>query len=454
MTEDTIAAISTPIGEGGIAIIRVSGRNAFPLADQIFTTRTGKPSAFPSHTIHFGRITRAGRTLDHAMLSLMRAPHSYTTEDTVEFNCHGGIFVARAVLALCLEHGARLAEPGEFTKRAFLNGRLDLAQAEAVMDLISAKTDRAQLAATNALEGHFSRQVEAIRSRLMNVLAHIEAQLDFPEDDIAPATRDKLLSEVRDICTALQKLLSTSQEGKILRQGISIAIIGRPNAGKSSLMNMLLGEERSIVTPTAGTTRDTIDEYINIRGIPIRLTDTAGIRKGRGEAENIGVKRARKALQESDMAIHVIDGSKPISKEDVSLNISNRDKRIIIVINKIDLEVRAIIDGSFLGNKIVSISCTTTEGLESLKDEIEEEVWHGLKHDTSSGFTVNERHTDAINRAIDSLKRGAQDMDRNESLDIVAQTYRVGLLAIGEIVGKTSTEDLLSSIFSNFCIGK
>ncbi|MEI6083377.1 MAG: tRNA uridine-5-carboxymethylaminomethyl(34) synthesis GTPase MnmE [Verrucomicrobiota bacterium] len=454
MIDDTIAAISTPIGEGGIAIIRVSGSKALTIADQMFIARTGKPSAFATHTIHLGKIVRAGQIVDHAMLSVMRAPGSYTTEDTVEFNCHGGMFVARTVLSLCLEHGARLAEPGEFTKRAFLNGRLDLAQAEAVMDLISAKTDRAQLAATNALEGHLSRQVETIRVRLITILAHIEAQLDFPEDDLPTATRDTLLRETRDICSELDKLLSTGREGKILRQGVSISIIGRPNVGKSSLMNLLLGEERSIVTSKPGTTRDTIEEFVNVRGIPIRVTDTAGIRSARGVVEAIGINRTRKAIQESDLTILVVDNSRRLSEADEDFISRYKDKIEIVVINKVDTLSRLKLSDIFNNVTVVKVSCVTGFGREQLKDAIEYAVWRGLKHQDSTDFTINERHLEAITRAVASLQEGINKIESRDTLDVVAQFYRIGLSAIGEVVGKTSTEDLLSSIFSNFCIGK
>lgn len=454
MTDDTIAAISTPIGAGGIAIIRVSGPNSLAIADQLFQAKAGKPSTFLTHTIHLGQVVQNGKTVDHAMLSVMRAPHSYTTEDTVEFNCHGGIFIARTVLTLCLEFGARLADPGEFTKRAFLNGRLDLAQAEAVMDLISAKTQRAQAAATNALEGHLSKQVELIRARLITVVAHIEAQLDFPEDDIAPATHDNLISEVRDICDDLKRLLSTGYEGKILRQGVSVAIIGRPNVGKSSLMNLLLGEERSIVTPVPGTTRDTIEECVNLRGLPVRLIDTAGMRKGRGIAERIGIDKSHKSLLSSDIVIHVLDSSRRLSDEDRHFNSLYFGKPNITVINKVDKKSILRLSLEFNSQDILRISCATGYGIEQLKDAIERAIWHGKEHTLSSDFVINERHANAIQRSIDSLQRGLYEMEKRIGLDVVAQSYREGLSSIGEIVGKTATEDLLSTIFSNFCIGK
>src|SRR5271154_3764049 len=273
--DDTIAAISTPIGEGGIAIIRVSGPCAFDVAERIFHARRGRVSEFPTHTLHFGTIGTNGHCIDQVMLAVMRAPRTYTKEDTVEINCHGGVLTARKVLALCLQSGARLAEPGEFTKRAFLNGRLDLTQAEAVMDLIRAKSDRAHTAAIHELEGHLSKKIDEAREKLIAILAHIEAHIDFPEEDIAPETKETLLRDTEAVSGFICSLLATAREGKILRHGISVAIVGRPNVGKSSLMNALIGSDRSIVTAVPGTTRDTIEENASISGIPFRLTHTA-----------------------------------------------------------------------------------------------------------------------------------------------------------------------------------
>src|ERR1035437_1841790 len=309
--EDTIAAISTPIGEGGIAIIRVSGPRAFELADLIFHSLRGKPSEFPSHTIHFGTVGTNGDVIDQVMLSVMRDPRTYTKEDTIEINCHGGLLTARKLLSLCLQNGLRLAEPGEFTKRAFLNGRLDLAQAEAVMDLIQARTERAHAVAVHELRGHFSKKVEDARQLLLTIIAHIEAHIDFPEEGISPDTRESLLRDTRSVLNFLESLLATAREGKILRDGIIVTIVGRPNVGKSSLLNALLGEDRSIVTPIPGTTRDTIEALANIKGIPFLFTDTAGMRRARGRVEAAGIQRTEDAIQRSEIILHVVDASRP-----------------------------------------------------------------------------------------------------------------------------------------------
>lgn len=448
--EDTIAAISTPIGEGGIAIIRISGPKALTVADAIFVSKKDQPSSFASHTIHLGEIVRDGQLLDQVLLAVMRAPKTYTMEDTVEINCHGGLLTVRSILALCLRSGARLAEPGEFTKRAFLNGRLDLTQAEAVMDLISAKSSRAQISAANALDGHLSRRVEAVREKLMTILAHVEAHIDFPEEDIAPNTRDGLIKATDEIISTLNELSATAKEGKILRQGLTIAIVGRPNVGKSSLMNALLGEDRSIVTSIAGTTRDTVEEFASIRGIPVHLIDTAGIRTSRGTVEKIGIQRSHKILEESDLRILILDSSRVLSADDQKLLAKCQGLKTIIVQNKVDLNNRLKINET----ESVKVSCLTGNGIEELKNLIESAALgeaHGLK---TADITINDRHKDSIRRATEALAIGQTEMMEGHSLELVAQPYRVALSAIGEIVGRTSTEDLLGKIFSTFCIGK
>ena len=454
MTDDTIAAISTAIGEGGIAIVRLSGLRAFEIADAIFVSSRGKPSEFPSHTIHFGKIGRNGDLIDQVMLSVMRAPRTYTTEHVVEINCHGGSLAARKILAACLTHGARLAEPGEFTKRAFLNGRIDLTQAEAVMDLISAKTDLAHSAAAHALDGHLTKHVEQARQRLIMVLAHLEAQIDFPEDDISPDTRAKLVRNADDVNQQLRGLLATSREGKILREGVAVAIIGRPNVGKSSLMNVLLGHERSIVTPIPGTTRDTIEETANIRGIPVRFTDTAGIRKARSAVEGIGVERSRNALTASALVLFVLDASRPFTQADRVLEDLCAEKPALLVLNKIDLPRKLKLPPNSRTLPSAEVCAVTGDGIERLKDLIADKVWSGQATTNEFDVAINERHADALARAIDALTRALELLKSAAPNEVASQELRIGLDAIGEIVGRTSTEDILDKIFSTFCIGK
>ena len=453
--EDSIAAISTPVGEGGLAVIRISGPRALAIADALFVSAAGRPSTYPSHTIHFGRITGdQQQTLDEVLLTVMRSPRTYTTEDLVEINCHGGRQIARCILAQCLRHGARLADPGEFTKRAFLNGRIDLTQAEAVMDVISAKTDRAHAVAEHALEGRLSRAMEGIRQQLLAGLAHIEAHIDFPDEDISPATREQLAADLEQIIAAMSNLLATAKEGKILRDGISIAIFGRPNVGKSSLMNALLGEERSIVTAIPGTTRDTVEESANIRGIPIRFTDTAGIRKPRGKVEKLGVERSHNSLNISDICIHILDSSKPLSPVDIELAKRYDGKQVIRLLNKIDLPRKLILPPQLQHTNVLEVSALNGQGVEQLKDRIEHELLKTSITAADFEIAVNERQADALQRSIKELNSGLRDLRSNVNIELVAQQIRIGFSVIGEIVGKTTTEDLLDSIFSTFCIGK
>ena len=454
LIEDTIAAISTPIGVGGIAIIRVSGKRALQVADAIFVSKAGKPSSFPTHTIHLGRVCDNGNSVDQVLLSIMRAPRSYTAEDVVEINCHGGPLTARDILALCVKHGARLAEPGEFTKRAFLNGRIDLTQAEAVMDLINAKTRRAQAAAELALEGHLSKGIAAARDKLIEVLAHIEAHIDFPEEDIDTGTRKHWLREVDVTIELLRSLLASANEGKILRHGIAVAIVGRPNAGKSSLMNALLGEERSIVTPIPGTTRDTIEEFASIRGLPVKFTDTAGIRNARSAVEAIGINRSRTSLSHSDLLLHVVDGSRRFSEDDRELARLCDSQKTIQVVSKSDLPQKLNLPADVTLTKNISVSAKTGAGIELLKDSIESVAIRSHGQFSESCAFVNERQVDTLQRANYSLTSAVIELRNESPPELVSQQLRTGLDAIGEVTGSTSTEDLLDKIFSSFCIGK
>jgi tRNA modification GTPase len=452
--EDTIAAISTPIGEGGIAIIRVSGPQAFEVADRIFHSRRGTPSEFPSHTLHFGTIGRNGDVVDQVMLAVMRAPRTYTKEDTVEINCHGGVLTARKVLALCLQSGARLAEPGEFTKRAFLNGRLDLTQAEAVMDLIRAKSDRAHVAAVHELEGHLSARINQARDRLLTILAHVEAHIDFPEDDLGTEVRADLVRGTAEILDFVRSLLATAREGKILRDGVTVAIVGRPNVGKSSLLNALVGKDRSIVTPIPGTTRDTVEESASINGIPFRFTDTAGIRRGRGTAEQLGVKRSRKSLDISEIVLHVCDASKRLTAADSDIMSIWRGKHAILVLNKSDLPQRLRLSAELVSLECVHVSALRGDGLDVLRNKLVALAYSGTVGTADVDVAINERHAASLECAYNYLTQSCHMLKASEPLELVSQPLRRSLDCLGEIVGKTSTDDILDRIFSTFCIGK
>ena len=377
MLDDTITAIATPLGEGGLAVIRLSGPRALAIAEASFRP-AGKsplpPTAAPTHTVHFGKIVRHGRDVDEVLLTVLRAPRTFTREDTVEISCHGGLLPARLVLETLLENGARLAAPGEFTRRAFLNGRLDLAQAEAVADLIHSRTELALAAAREQLAGQLSRRINQLRDDLMKTLAHIEAHIDFPDEDIAPDTREQLIARLRAALAFMEELLRTAGEGQILRRGLRAAIIGRPNAGKSSLLNQLLGRDRAIVSSVAGTTRDTIEETANIRGIPVLLIDTAGLAESSNEIEKEGVHRSRESLAGAELILHVFDASEPFTPADQAHLDEFPGKPRILVRNKTDLPQVLRLPG---GREAVAVCCLSGKGIEELKSAIKERVWAG-----------------------------------------------------------------------------
>ena len=490
--EDTIAAIATPLGEGGLAVIRLSGAQAFAIADKCFLP-VGKsslqPSAAPTHTIQFGKIVRhisgslaplggegwgegGFQVVDEVLLAVLRAPRTFTREDTVEISCHGGLLPAKLVLDTLLANGARLAEPGEFTKRAFLNGRIDLAQAEAVADVIHSRTELALAAANEQLAGKLSQRINQLRDDLMLTLAHVEAHIDFPDEDISPDTKEKLLQRLENGIAFMDELLCTANEGQILRRGIRAAIVGRPNAGKSSLLNQLLGRDRAIVSPIAGTTRDTIEETANIRGLPVIFIDTAGLREARDEIELEGIRRSRESLTQAEFILHVLDASEPLTSADEIYLAEFADKKRILVRNKTDLPVKLELPperrsptrrvsvtesqpaGSETGVPIIDVSCTTGQGIEALKDAIKSLVWAGEIKAEMLQVMINSRHQDALNRARATTRLAADALRADATLELVAMDLRIAANAIGEIVGKTTTEDLLDSIFSTFCIGK
>ncbi len=455
--DDTIAAIATPLGEGGLAVLRLSGPAALAIADRCFQPigkSSLKPSAALTHTIQYGKIVRDENVVDEVLLAVLRAPRTFTREDTVEISCHGGILPAKLVLDTLLANGARLAEPGEFTKRAFLNGRIDLAQAEAVADVIHARTELALAAANEQLAGKLSQRINRLRDDLMLTLTHVEAHIDFPDEDISPDTKEKLLQRLDTGIAFMDELLRTANEGQILRRGIRAAIIGRPNAGKSSLLNQLLGRDRAIVSPIAGTTRDTIEETANIRGLPVIFIDTAGLREARDEIEIEGIRRSRESLASAEFILHVLDASEPLTSADENFLAEFSDKKRILVRNKTDLPVKLEFSSQNPEDRIIDVCCLSGNGLEKLKAAIKSLVWSGEIKSEMLQVMINSRHQEALARARATTQLAADALRGEMTLELIAFDLRIAANAVGEIVGKTTTEDLLDSIFSTFCLGK
>ncbi|MFZ0828355.1 MAG: tRNA uridine-5-carboxymethylaminomethyl(34) synthesis GTPase MnmE [Verrucomicrobiia bacterium] len=475
MFDDTIAAIATPLGEGGLAVVRVSGPQALAIADKCFLPvgkSSLKPSAAATHTIQFGKIVRHGESVDEVLLAVLRAPRTFTREDTVEITCHGGLLPAKLVFDTLLENGARPAEPGEFTRRAFLNGRIDLAQAEAVADLIHSRTELALAAANEQLAGKLSQRINELRDEMLRTLAHVEAHIDFPDEDISPDTKAQLVQRLEHGLAFMDELLRTADEGQILRRGIRAAIVGRPNAGKSSLLNQLLGHDRAIVSPVPGTTRDTIEETANIRGLPVVFIDTAGLREARDEIEQEGIRRSHESLARAEFVLQVLDASESLTPTDEKYLAEFAGKKRILVVNKMDLPRKLELPPEFIGGagssqpavgahgvtrpteNIVDVCCLSGQGIETLKDAIKELVWSGKITAGMLQVMINSRHQDALNRARAATHRTLEVLRAGETLELAAGELRIAVNAVGEIVGKTTTEDLLDSIFSQFCIGK
>jgi tRNA modification GTPase len=455
MIDDTIAAIATPLGEGGLAVIRLSGAQALSIADNCFVPagrHSVPPSKAATHTVHYGRIQQRDRVIDEVLLTVLRAPRTFTREDTVEISCHGGLLPAKLVLDTVLTAGARLAEPGEFTRRAFLNGRLDLAQAEAVADVIHARTELALSVANEQLAGHLSRRIRQLRDEMIATLAHIEAHIDFPDEDISPDTQEQLWGRLTRGVEFLDELLSTAEEGRILRRGLRAVIIGRPNAGKSSLLNLLLGQDRAIVSPIAGTTRDTIEETANIRGVPVIFIDTAGLRESTDAIEQEGVRRSRESWARAELVLHVLDAAETLAPVDAQSLQEWTDKKRILVCNKAD-QPRLLQLPDHPG-RTVSLSCQTGAGLEELKDAILAMIWSGANQAGMMQAMINSRHQDALRRARAATVRAADALRSGLTLELVASDLHIAVNAVGEVVGETTTEDLLDSIFSQFCLGK
>ncbi len=457
--EDTICAISTPIGEGGIGIVRISGKDAIPMADKIFFSKKNKKlSSLASHTIHYGEIRdNNSERIDEALVSIMKAPNTYTKEDVVEINCHGGAVPLKMALELVLKNGARLAEPGEFTKRAFLNGRIDLAQAEAVIDIINSKTDDSLRLAVNQLSGILSKKVNAIREELISIIASVEASIDFVDEDIEFISRDEMGKRIKRAIDEIEALITTADEGRIYKEGIATAIIGRPNVGKSSLLNALLKEERAIVTPIPGTTRDVIEEWVNIKGMPLRILDTAGIRHTEDIVEMEGVKRSREAIKMADIILLLIDGSVKLNEEDKRLIEEVKDKRLIVLLNKSDLPSlvkKSDIEKALTEKEIVSISALTGEGIDSLKAVIHNLLFKGGITAGERPIITNLRHKTALEKTKIPLENLQNSLKENMSEEFLAVDLRGALNALGEITGETATEDILNRIFEEFCVGK
>ncbi|RKN86004.1 tRNA uridine-5-carboxymethylaminomethyl(34) synthesis GTPase MnmE [Paenibacillus ginsengarvi] len=455
---DTIAAISTPPGEGGISVIRVSGADSIGAADRIFSFK-GKLKDVPTHTVHYGHVIQpaTGERVEEALVTVMRGPRSFTTEDVVEISCHGGIIAVKKVLDLVLEQDVRLAEPGEFTKRAFLNGRIDLAQAEAVIDLIRAKSDRAYKIALRQVEGTLSKQVKQLRHRLVELMAHIEVNIDYPEHDVEEMTNAFIRDKCKEALADLDRLLRTAEQGKILREGIVTAIVGRPNVGKSSLLNALAGESKAIVTDIPGTTRDVIEEYVNLNGIPLKLLDTAGLRETDDIVERIGVERSRSALTDADLIIMVVNRSEPLHEDEKLLIEQVRDKMSIVVLNKSDLPLQADLDyiqARFEPERIVSMSVKEEEGLERLGQAIGGLFFGGQLEMNDMTYVSNVRHIHLLKSAMRSLEEALEAVDGQIPIDMIQIDISRAWEHLGELVGDSAHESLLDQIFSQFCLGK
>lgn len=454
--DDTIAAISTPLGEGGIGIIRISGKRAIEISDKIFRSpsKHKKLKDLPSHTVHYGYICipETGELLDEVLVTLMKTPRSYTREDVVEISSHGGFLSLKRILDLILRSGARLAEAGEFTKRAFLNGRIDLSQAEAVIDIIQSRTEMSHKVAVRQLEGGLSRKVNDVRDSLKHLTALVEASIDFSEEEIEIMSDEDLRTRIDQALYTIDLLIKTAEEGKILREGLSLVIIGKPNVGKSSLLNALLEEERAIVTPIPGTTRDVIEESMNLRGIPLRLIDTAGIRDTEDPVEVQGVLRSKNLLENADLILFVVDGSSPLTEEDKEILSLLMGKKVLGVINKTDLPMAVGAEAEILsGIEWIKISAKEKTGLEPLKDLIVETTF---RVPLESVWVTHVRHKNALVKASQSLLKARESIEQRMSGEFVAVDLRAALDSLGEIVGETTTEDILTEIFSTFCIGK
>ena len=453
----TIASISTAPGIGGIGIIRMSGEKCFEILDKIFFAKNSCDiEDIKGYTMKYGQIRNKDKIVDEVLVSYFKTPHSYTTENMCEINSHGGIVIMREILGLCLENGAELAEPGEFTKRAFLNGRIDLSQAEAVIDIINAKSNREAKEGIKQLEGYLTQELNKIKEKILEIMTNIEVSIDYPEYDIEEMLNSEIKEKLLPIKVDLQKLLDSFDNGKIIKEGIKTAIIGRPNAGKSSLLNAILKEDRAIVTEIEGTTRDTIEEFVNINGLPLKLIDTAGIRNTENEVEKIGIEKSKRLAKEADLCIVIIDSSKKLDGEDREILKMVEPKKTIIILNKIDLKPIVDKDTDLISNfkNVVKISALKKEGIEDIYQKISQ-MFNFNEIDLDNEIVItNERHKNIIKKAIENINKAEESIDKNMPVDIVAISIKEVLANLGEITGDVASEEIINEIFARFCLGK
>src|SRR5699024_3924712 len=454
---DTIAAISTPPGEGGIGIIRISGEEALEVADRVYRMGNKKLSEQKTHTIHYGKVInpKTDEQIDEVMATVMRAPKTYTREDVVEINCHGGILAVNKVLQTVLNNGARLAEPGEFTKRAFLNGRIDLSEAEAVMDMIRAKTDKAMRMAIDQMDGSLSNLIRNLRQEILNTLAQVEVNIDYPEyDDVEEMTSKLLMEKAYGIKDQVNALLETAQQGKILREGLATAIIGHPNVGKSSLLNKLLKEDKAIVTDIAGTTRDIVEEYVSVKGVPLRLIDTAGNRDTEDQVEKIGVERSRQAILDADLVLLVFNQSEALTDEDLKLIEATNDQKRIVILNKMDLKNKLNLEElkkHLNGDAIVTTSVISDDGLAELEQQIADLFFSGQTGERDATYVSNVRHIALLRDTIDALDEVIEGIEMDMPVDLVQIDMTRAWDLLGEIIGDSVQDELITQLFSQFC---
>ncbi len=457
---DTIAAISTPPGEGGIGIVRLSGDEALEIAEKVYRFGKKKLADQPSHTIHYGNIyhPETNEKIDEVMVTVMREPKTYTREDIVEINTHGGIHVTNKVLQTLLSSGARLAEPGEFTKRAFLNGRIDLSQAEAVMDVIRAKTDRAMHNAISQLDGNLSKLIRNIRQEILETIAHVEVNIDYPEyDEVEEMTTKILREKTLEAKQQVESILETAQQGKILRDGLATAIIGRPNVGKSSLLNAFVRSDKAIVTDIAGTTRDIVEEYVNVKGVPLKLIDTAGIRETEDKVERIGVSRSKKAIDEAELVLLVFDQSQELVEEDFELLELTENKERLIILNKIDLEQGLNMDkliDKLDEENIISVSVTEQMGIQEIENRIVELFFEGKTGEKDATYISNIRHISLLENSVQALEEVIEGIELSMPVDLVQIDLTRAWNNLGEITGDAVQDELITQLFSQFCLGK